>query len=291
MSERLNVLKTYKLYINGAFPRTESGRSLPVADAKGTVIAYVCHGSRKDLRDAIEAARKAQAGWAARTHFNRGQILYRMGEMLEGKREEFVEALRATGDLTPAGARKEIDAAIDRLVCFAGWTDKYAQVLGCNNPVAGPYYNFTIPEPTGVVGVVTPPAPALLSLVTLLAPPLAAGNTVVLVAATEQTLPALLLGEVCATSDMPAGAVNIVTGERSELLEHLAMHRNVDAIFAANLPKKAATSLRLGAVDNVKRVRVERLGADDWYDAERCESPWTIEPFVEMKTIWHPASV
>lgn len=291
MTERLNILKTYKLYINGAFPRTESGRSLPVTDTKGTVIAHVCHGSRKDLRDAIEAARKAQAGWAARTPFNRGQILYRMGEMLEGKREELVEALRATGDVTPAGARKEIDAAIDRLVCFAGWADKYAQVLGCNNPVAGPYYNFTIPEPTGVVGVVTPPEPALLSLVTLLAPPLAAGNAVVLVAATEQTLPALLLGEVCATSDVPAGAVNIVTGERSELLEHLATHRNVDAIFAANLPKKAATSLRLGAVDNVKRVRVERIGADDWYDADKCESPWTIEPFVEMKTIWHPASV
>lgn len=288
--DRLNVTKTYKLYINGGFPRTESGRSLPVADAKGNVIAHVSHGSRKDVRDAVEAAQSAQPGWAKRTHYNRGQILYRMAEMLEGKAQEFTDALHATGVATVGAARKEVEAAIDRLVCYAGWTDKYAQVLGCNNPVAGPYYNFTIPEPTGVVGVVTPKTPALLSLVTLAAPPLAAGNTIVVVANIEQALPASLLGEVCATSDVPAGVVNIITGEHDELLDHLAMHRGVAAISAANLPKRDATRLRLGTVDNVKRVRVDRFKDADWMDRDRCESPWMIEPFVEMKTIWHPAA-
>ena len=173
MTDRLEVAKTYKLFIGGAFPRSESGRSIPVADAKGRVLAHISHASRKDLRDAVEAARKAQGKWADATAYNRGQVLYRMAEMLEGKKGEFA------GLIGGASGKREVGAAIDRLVCFGGWADKYAQVLGCNNPVAGPYYNFTVPEPTGVVGVIAPDDPALLGLVSLIAPPLCAGNAVV----------------------------------------------------------------------------------------------------------------
>ena len=287
---RLAVPKTYKLYINGKFPRTESGRSLPLYGANDQVLAHICKGSRKDLRDAVEAARAAQPKWAGATAYNRGQVLYRMAEMAEGKRQEFAELISATSDDGIAAARKEVEVAIDRLVCFGGWADKYTQVLGCNNPVAGPYYNFTIPEPTGVVVVVTPDEPPLLGLVSLLAPPLCAGNAVVVVAGDEHPLPAAVFGEVCATSDVPPGVVNIITAERDELLSHVAEHRNVDGISAANLGKADATLLRGGTAENIKRVRVEQRSADDWYDADVCESPWTIEPFVDMKTIWHPSA-
>lgn len=326
MSERLSVIKTYKLYVNGGFPRSESGRSLPVHDQSGAVIAQVCHGSRKDVRDAVEAAAAAQPKWAGATAYNRGQVLYRMAEMLEGKRQEFAAVLRETSQAHPsdkktqrskarsaarstarstarsvrlrrmsaAEALREVDAAIDRLVCFGGWADKYAQVLGCNNPVAGPYYNFTVPEPTGVVGVVMPTthsAPALLGLITLLAPPLCAGNTVVVIAGDRAMLPAAVFGEVCATSDVPAGAVNIITGQTNELIEHLAQHRNVNAISAAGISREEAQTLRRGMAENIKRVHINtRLDRDAWFDDEVCQSPWMIEPFVEMKTIWHPAS-
>lgn len=303
MSTRLKVTKTYKLYIGGKFPRTESGRSLKIEDGKGEVIAHICHGSRKDLRDAVEAAAKAQAAWAGATAYNRGQVIYRMAEMMEGKREEFAEAIHETCKrasvqtsklrgfpATRRGSLAEVDAAIDRLVCFGGWADKFAQVLGCNNPVAGPHYNFTIPEPTGVIGVVAPDSPPLLGLVSLIAPPLCAGNTIVALGSDAHPLPAAVLGEVCATSDVPAGVINIMTGKRGELLEHLANHREVGGIHTANLSRKESTTLKLGAAENIKRVTARKLSEDDWYDSDACDSPWTIESFVDMKTIWHPSS-
>jgi acyl-CoA reductase-like NAD-dependent aldehyde dehydrogenase len=290
MTNRLTVAKTYKLYINGAFPRTESGRSLPVEGRDGAVLAHICHGSRKDLREAVEAARNAQAGWADRDAYNRGQILYRMAEMLEARHAEFVGILRATKAASSAGAAREVNATVDRLVCFAGWADKYAQTLGCNNPVAGPYYNFTVPEPTGVVGVVAPDLPALLGLVSLIAPPLCAGNTIVAIASDAHPLAAAVFAEVCATSDVPAGVINLITSQREELITHLAAHRDVDAINAANVGATHAEALRLGAAENVKRVHVAQLTDAEWLSVDACESPWTIEPFVEMKTIWHPSA-
>lgn len=302
MSERLGVLKTYKLYIDGQFPRSESGRAHPVTGLGGVVIAHVAKGSRKDLRDAVEAARKAQPGWAGATAYLRGQIMYRMAEMMEGKREEFAEALQAAAaskqkqrparkNTQPARTVQadEVSAAIDRLVHYAGWSDKYAQVLGCNNPVAGPYYNFTVMEPTGVVGVVAPDEAPLLSLVSLLAPAICAGNTVVAIASLAQPLAAAVLGEVFATSDLPHGVVNILTADRTELLGHLANHREVDAIHAANLTPEEAAVLRSGAAENIKRVTV-RAGVD-WYDVTQCQSPHWIEAMVEAKTVWHPAAV
>lgn len=284
---RLTVNKTYKLFIGGKFPRTESGRSIKVEDSNG--ITHICHGSRKDLRDAIEAARKAQPGWAAATAYNRGQVLYRMAEMLEGKRQTFIDAVRPA-HARKTSAAKEVDAAIDRLVCYGGWADKYAQILGCSNPVAGPYYNFTVPEPVGVVAAVLPDQPPLLSLVTLLAPPLCAGNAVIIIAHAVYPLAATIFGEVCATSDVPAGVVNIITTQRQELVEHLAQHRDVDAIHAANLPRAETKVLRLGSAENVKRVHISKFSDEQWYDAAAGNSPWMIEPFVEMKTIWHPSS-
>ena len=318
MTKRLEVIKTYKLYINGAFPRSESGRSIAVEDGNGNLIAHVSHGSRKDLREAVEAASAAQPKWGDMTAYNRAQILYRMAEMMEGKRDEFIEALRdyksknlkiqkstsekskgrkverrnapGSSGWQPAA---ELDACIDRLICFAGWADKYAQILGCNNPVAGPYYNFTIPEPTGVVGVLAPieNGPALLGLISLLAPPLCAGNAIVAIADEGAMVPASIFGEVCATSDVPPGVINIITSKRPELIDHLARHRNVNAISAANLPRDAASVLRMGVAENLKRVHIAKITADEWFDADVCESPWTIEPFVEMKTIWHPMAV
>lgn len=300
---RVAVAKTYKLFINGQFPRTESGRSIAVHDGSGTVIAHICHASRKDLRDAVEAARTAQPRWAGATAYNRGQVLYRMAEMIESRREEFIAALRAVpiarkkGPKSPtsamglAAARVEVEASIDRLVAFAGWADKFAQVLGCNNSVAGPYYNFTVPEASGIVAVVAPDQPALLGLVSLIAPPLCAGNTIVASGSDANPLPAVLLGEVAATSDVPPGVLNILTGLRDELLEPMASHREIIAISAANLPPVQARALQLGAAENLKRVRTETIADAAWLDTAAMEHPWTIEPFVEMKTIWHPSAM
>jgi len=300
MPERLDVLKTYKLYIDGQFPRSESGRSMPLTDSKGKVLAHIARASRKDLRDGVEAARKAQAGWSAATAYLRGQIMYRMAEMMEGKRREFVDALSAATSKGAAakgkkGSDAEVTGAIDRLVHYAGWADNYAQVLGCNNPVSGPFYNFTITEPTGVVAIVAPDERPLLALVSLLAPAICSGNTVVAVASHANPLPAAILGEVCATSDVPAGVVNILTGERAELLPFISAHRDIDAVHAANLTGEQNTLLRAGVAENVKRVTCRGVaggkGVIDWFDNGQCQSPWWIEPFVEMKTIWHPASV
>jgi acyl-CoA reductase-like NAD-dependent aldehyde dehydrogenase len=290
MAERLDVQKTCKLFINGGFPRSESGRSIAVKDDRGRVVAHIAHASRKDLRNAVEAARAAQTGWAGRTAYNRGQILYRMAEMLEGRRTEFAEAIRTTGDATAAAARREVDTSIDRLVCFAGWADKYAQVLGCANPVAGPYHNFTTPEPTGVVAVIPPDTPPLLGLISLIAPPLCAGNAIVAITNATHPLPAVLLGEVCATSDLPPGVVNILTARRNELLEHIAQHRDINAIFAAGLRRQDATALRQGVAENLKRVHIDPARAEAAFADDRWQSPWSIDPFIEMKTIWHPSA-
>lgn len=302
MPTRIAVTKTYKLFIDGKFPRSESGRTIAVADARGRVAAHVCHASRKDLRDAVTAARKALSVWKNATAYLRGQILYRMAEMMEGKREELASAL-AEGGEKPAAAKREVAASIDRLVAFAGWADKYAQVLGCNNAVAGPYYNFTVPEPTGVVAVLAPESPGLLGLVSLCAPAMCAGNTVVALASERHPIAAAVLAEVFATSDLPGGVLNLLTGTRDELVPVIAGHRDIDAVVAAGVMEDQARVLREGAAENVKRVKVMDTKASkqrgskasggemDWFDAAACESPWWIEPVVEMKTIWHPSAV
>jgi acyl-CoA reductase-like NAD-dependent aldehyde dehydrogenase len=288
---RLEVTKTYKLFIKGEFPRTESGRSMIVRGLEGEVIAHVCQGSRKDVRIAVEAARGAAEKWRTRTAYNRAQILYRMAEMLEGKADEFVKAIRevggADGEVSLKDARAEVQTCIDRLIAYTGWADKYSQVLGCNNPVAGPFYNFTVPDATGVVAVVAPDEPTLLPLISLIAAPLAGGNTIVALASATNPIPSMILAEVCATSDVPPGVINILTGFRAELIPWIADHRDIDGIHAANLTDEEGLTLRRGAIENIKRVRVREVA--DWFDEDECESPWWIEPFVEMKTIWHPS--
>ena len=234
------------------------------------------------------AARKAQKSWAARAAYNRGQILYRMAEMLEGKRSEFIDAIAATCEGGVRRATKEVDAAIDCLVNFAGWADKYSQVVGCNNPVAGAFYNFTSPEPMGVVGVIAPNEQPLLGLVAMLAPVIVSGNTAVVLGSEQHPLATSIFAEVCATSDVPGGVINLLTSKRNELLEHFASHRDLNGVAAAGCSAKHRTVLELGAADNLKRVRLSTLKKKDWYDVKLTHSPYRIERFVEMKTVWHP---
>ena len=290
MTDRIPVIKTCKLYINGAFPRSESGRVVPLRNGEWGVVAQVAHASRKDLRDAVEAASAAQPKWGAATAYNRGQVIYRIAEMMEARSTELAATIRDVESCSPAAARREVEASIDRVVRFAGWTDKIAQVLGNQNPVAGPYYNFTVPEPVGVVAVVAPDAPSLLGLVTLLCAPLCAGNAVVAIAGETNPLPAVSLMEILATSDVPAGVVNVLTGQRGELLGHVASHREINAVSAAAADPRTARTLDLGAAENLKRVRLVRDARPDWADDERFAGPWAIEPFVEMRTIWHPCA-
>jgi acyl-CoA reductase-like NAD-dependent aldehyde dehydrogenase len=268
----VEVRKTYKLYVGGEFVRSESGRAYR-PDGK----VNVPRGSRKDLRDAVRASRAAFAGWAGRTAMNRGQVLYRAAEMLDGRGAQFVDLLGGG-----AKARRELEQAVETLVWYAGWTDKLAQVTGTVNPVAGPYFNFTIPEPTGVVGIVAPEAPALAGLVRRLAPALCGGNVVVALAPENRPLPALTLAEVLATSDFPAGVVNVISGQRRELLPWLAAHMDVNAIDATGCTAEELTAIETAAADNVKRV--VKLPADE-------QSPYLITAFMEMKTIWHPIGV
>ena len=289
---RLEVRKTYKLYIGGAFPRTESGRSYVVKGADGTLLANACRASRKDVRDAVRAARKAFEGWAGKTAMNRGQVLYRVAELMEGRRDQFVAEVQAAEGLRPAAARAVVDRAIDRWVWYAGWADKIAQVLGSSNPVAAPYFNFTIPEPTGVVGVVAPETSSLLGLVSRLAPPLVTGNTVVLVASEERPLPAVTLAEVLATSDVPGGVVNVLTGRKKELVPVLAAHADVDALDSWGVPDAMRTEVEILAADDIKRLlrRPTTVGESrfDWLDDAAAERPEWIAAFLEMKTVWHP---
>jgi len=297
MPTRLPVAKTWKLFIGGAFPRSESGRTRVLRTPTGRVIGHVSEASRKDLRDAVEAARKAAPGWAGRTGYNRGQILYRLAEMLEARAEEFVGLLRAdrpAAELNAAAARREVSASVDRLVSFAGWCDKLPAVLGCLNDVAHPHHVVTTPEPMGVLGVVCPDEPGLLGAITLLAPVLATGGTAVVLGSPAHPLPGLALGELCATADVPGGVVNLLTAHedpgRGELHDVLADHRGVDGILAANVPAEVARRLELGAAENLKRVRIETFAEDDWTDPSIAHAPWRIEPLMEMKTIWHPSA-
>ena len=278
MAGRLPVAKTYKLFIDGAFPRSESGRTFPVHGPDGTLLANAARASRKDLRDAVRTARAAQEGWAARTAYNRGQVLYRVAEMLEGRRAELATLLSDTGLATEA-AEEEVDASIDRWVWYAGWSDKVHHVLGTVNPVAGPYFNFTVPEPTGVVGLVASGRPALLGLVSRLVPVIVGGNAVVVVTGGDASLVAVTLGEVLATSDVPAGVVNILTGERAELLPWLISHLDVNAVDLTGADDDLEAEVVAGAAANVKRVV--------FGDVEE-ESPYAIADFMEMKTLWHP---
>ena len=292
---RLAVRKTYKLYIGGAFPRSESGRSYVVRAADDTPLANACRASRKDLRDAVRAARKAFEGWADKSAMNRGQVLYRVAELMEGRREQFVAEVAQAEGLREAKAREVVTRAIDRWVWYAGWADKIAQVLGSSNPVASSYFNFTIPEPTGVVGVVASEASSLLGLVSRLAPPLVAGNTVVLLASQTRPLPAVTLTEVLATSDVPGGVVNVLTGLKAELVPVLAGHVDVDAIDVWGVPDDLRTDVELVAADNVKRLARRPAGAVDakfdWLDDRAAERPEWIAAFLEMKTVWHPIGV
>lgn len=287
--KRLSVLKTYKLYIGGKFPRTESGRTMTATDAKtGEHLAHYCHASRKDLRDAVRAARVPQSEWAGSSAYLRGQILYRMAEMLESRRETFVSGLARGSGLTPTKANEEVDASIDRLVWFAGWTDKLSQVYGNINPVSGSYFNFTTPEPTGVVGIFSPDSPALLGVVSTVASTILTGNTCVVLASETCPLPSVNFAEVLATSDLPGGVVNLLTGQRRELASWLAEHRDVNAVIDASGENGVAETLQAGSATNVKRFASHACRKPrDWF-GEPGRDPYRILDTVEFKTAWHP---
>lgn len=290
MSERLAVKKTYKLYIGGKFPRSESGRSYEVTDPKGRFLANAAFASRKDARDAVSAARKAFPGWSGATAYNRGQVLYRVAEVMEGRRAQFVDEVAAGEGLTRAKADKLVDEAVDRWVWYAGWADKIAQVAGSSNPVAGPYFDFSVPEPTGVVAVLAPQGSSLLGLVSVVAPALVSGNTVVVTSSYERPLPAITLGEVLATSDVPGGVVNILTGRVGDTAPWLAAHMDVNAIdlTGAAGDDEHARELEEAAAENLKRV----------LRPPAAEPDWTAEPglarisaYLETKTVWHPVGI
>jgi acyl-CoA reductase-like NAD-dependent aldehyde dehydrogenase len=287
MAQRLEVRKTYKLYVGGAFPRSESGRSYEVTDTKGRFLANASLASRKDARDAVVAARKAQPGWAGATAYNRGQVLYRVAEVMEGRRAQFVEDVQRAEGLTARRAEGVVDASIDRWVWYAGWADKLAQVLGGTNPVAGPDFNFSIPEPTGVVAVVAPQESSLLGLVSVVAPVVVGGNAAVVLTSEARPLPAITLSEVLATSDLPGGVVNLLTGRVPEVAPWLAAHMDVNAIDLAGVDDaEVRRELEVAAADNVKRVR--RPDTDDWAADPGLSR---IRSFLETKTVWHPIGV
>jgi acyl-CoA reductase-like NAD-dependent aldehyde dehydrogenase len=282
---RLEVRKTYKLFVGGAFPRSESGRSYLVKGADGELLANAARASRKDARDAVRAARSALKGWSGATAYNRGQVLYRVAEMLEGRAAQFAAEVAAAEGLPGAPARRSVAAAVDRWVWYAGWSDKVAQVAGAANPVAGPYFNFSVPEPTGVVAVMAPQDSSLLGLVSVLAPVIVTGNTVVLVASENRPLPAVTLAEVIATSDVPPGAVNVLTGLTAELAPVLAGHMDVNAIDLSGVEPTGRAELERLAAGNVKRV----FSADDDWAAP--PGPRRMLAFLETKTVWHPIGI
>jgi acyl-CoA reductase-like NAD-dependent aldehyde dehydrogenase len=284
-AERIAVRKTYKLYIGGAFPRSESGRSYEVSTPDGRFLANAAWASRKDARDAVVAARKAFGGWSGATAYNRGQVLYRVAELLEGRRAQFVAELRDAGSADP---ESEVDSAIDRWVWYAGWTDKVTAVLGGANPVAGPYFDFSVPEPTGVVALLAPQASALLGLVSVVAPAIATGNTCVVVSSYARPLPAVTLAEVLATSDVPAGVVNLLTGSAVELGPWLAAHRDVNAIDLTGAEPSLAVELERAAAENVKRVLPAPPAEPDWGADPGLRR---ITAFLETKTVWHPMGI
>jgi acyl-CoA reductase-like NAD-dependent aldehyde dehydrogenase len=278
---RLDVKKTYKLFIGGAFPRSESGRSYQIKDSKGNFIANPAQASRKDLRDAVLAAKNAHAQWSSATAYNRGQILYRIAEIMEGRSDQFVAEIAALEGITPKVALKQVHEAIDTWVWYAGWTDKISSTAGSTNPIAGPYYNFTIPEPLGVIGIFAEQKSSLLGLIHGLAPVLAAGNTSVVVASEKRPLPAITLSECFATSDVPAGVINILTGLSLELAPWMASHMEVDGIDISGLDPKIDVEIRRSGTDNLKRIH--RFKSEN--------SPERILSFMEYKTVWHPIGI
>ena len=278
---RIDVMKTYKLYIGGAFPRSESGRSYELKDKKGNFIANPALASRKDLRDAVVAAKAAFSGWSHATAYNRGQILYRMAEMLEGRTEQFVAEIKALEGVSDSVARKQVQDSIDLWVWYAGWSDKISTASGGTNPISGPYYNFTIPEPLGVVGVIADEKESLLGLTRGLAPVITSGNTAVLIASERLPLSAISLAEVMATSDLPAGVVNILTGSKSELIPWLASHMEVDGIDISGAEKKLDGEIKRAGTENLKRI----------YRFEKEASLKRILSFTEFKTVWHPIGI
>ena len=288
--QRIDVRKTYKLYIGGAFPRSESGRSYAVSDSRGRFLANASHASRKDARDAVQAARKAFGGWSAKTPYNRGQVVYRIAEVLEGRRVQFVDEVQRSEGGGKRQAEATVDASVDRLVWYAGWADKIAQVVGGTNPVAAPYFNFSVPEPTGVVAALAPQGSSLLGLVSVVAPIVVTGNTCVVTASAERPLPAITLSEVLATSDVPGGVVNILTGSLADTAPWLASHMDVNALDltgAAGDPEHARR-LEEAAAENLKRV----------LRAPAAEPDWSLDPglermtaFLETKTVWHPIGI
>jgi acyl-CoA reductase-like NAD-dependent aldehyde dehydrogenase len=285
-SERLPVRKTYKLYIGGEFPRSESGRSYPVNDERGTLLAWAVRASKKDLREAVRAARAAWPGWSGKTAYNRGQVLYRVAELMEGRRAQFVDEVALAGVRDPD---REVEAAIDRWVWYAGWCDKVHHVLGTVNPVAAPYFNFTIPESMGVVGLVAPEEAPLLGLVSRLAPAVVSGNTAVVLASERWPLPAVTLTEVLATSDVPGGVVNLLTGLKAELIPWLAGHMDVNAVDLTGVPQHLRYEVEQLGAENVKRLVGAKNGTDglDFF-SDRAQSPYDITALMEMKTVWHP---
>lgn len=287
---RLPVTKTPKCYVGGAFIRSESGRVFPLADATGAFFAHIPQCTRKDLRNAVEAAAKAGPGWAKRTPYNRGQIVYRLAEMLEARKADMTDALLVGGVPSPRGkaaAQREIAATIDRLVYYAGWADKYEQVLGNVNPVASPHFNFTVTEPMGVIGLIAPDEAPLLALVSMFAPAIASGNTVVALASATQPYPSIVLGEMLATSDLPGGVVNLLTGFRKEFVPTFATHTHLRAIVGvANADERK--TLKLGAAESVKRVKLHAAEEKtDWF-SDRAQSLYEIRDSIEFKTTWHP---
>lgn len=287
---RLGVRKTYKLYIGGAFPRSESGRSYVVNDSSGGFLANAAQASRKDARDAVAAARKAFGGWSGRTPYNRGQVVYRIAEVLEGRRAQLVDEVQRSEGASKRQAESAVDASVDRLVWYAGWADKIAQVVGSANPVSGPYFNFSVPDPTGVVAVVAPEDSSLLGLVSVLAPVVVTGNTAVVVSSYSRPLPAITLSEVMATSDVPGGVVNVLTGSAAEVAPWLASHMDVNGIDLTGVAEpELARSLEESAAENLKRVvRPGAFGTTDWAVDPGTER---MTAFLETKTVWHPIGI
>ena len=286
MADRIDVQKTYKMYIGGKFPRTESGRYYKVHDKDGQVLANACRGTRKDFREAVVAARDALKGWKGRSAYNRGQILYRIAEMLEGRKAQFISELETLGSKTKQ-AEKEVETAIDRLIYYAGWSDKYQQVFGSINPVASNHFNFSMPDSTGVVSIIAPEKHPLLGLVSVIVPVIVGGNTCIVLASEEKPLPAISFAEVLETSDVPGGVVNILTGLREELIDHMSSHMNVNAFYYADpdIKENYGKQIDENSALNVKRVVYEP--AEDWLDSA-CEDPYLITRFQETKTTWHP---
>jgi acyl-CoA reductase-like NAD-dependent aldehyde dehydrogenase len=285
------VRKTYKLYIGGAFPRSESGRSYVVDDAKGKFLANASYASRKDARDAVQAARKAFGGWSARTAYNRGQVLYRVAEVLEGRRAQFVDDVQRSEGASKRAAEAAVDESVDRLVWYAGWADKVAQVVGGTNPVAAPFFNFSVPEPTGVVAVLAPQQSSLLGLVSVVAPVIVTGNTCVVATSATRPLPAITLSEVLATSDVPGGVVNVLTGALGDTAPTLASHMDVNAIDLTGVAGDSgvdAAALEVAAAENLKRVLRAPAAEPDWTEPPGLDR---MTAFLETKTVWHPIGI